>query len=180
MRFPILTALCAALWLCNSALAGDEPAIGSAAPDFRLQDQNGTWRSLDQYRNQWVVLYFYPKDDTPGCTTEACTFRDDILKLHQAGAEVLGVSEDDVSSHAEFAAKYHLPFPILADADHQVARRYGVLATILFFHYARRETFLLDPQGRVARHYADVDPKANSGQVLADLAALRAGPNPKP
>jgi peroxiredoxin Q/BCP len=102
-----------------------------------------------------------------------CTFRDDVLKLHKQGAEVLGVSLDDVKSHAEFAEKYHVPFPLLSDARQDTAKAYGVLASHLNFTYAKRETFLIDPAGKVARHYTDVDPKANSGQVLADLATLK-------
>jgi peroxiredoxin Q/BCP len=155
-----------------AAADGQRPA----ATDFRLQDQKGIWHTLAQYRGRWVVLYFYPKDFTPGCTTQVCTFRDDIVALHKAGAEVLGVSLDDVKSHAEFAAKYHVPFPLLSDATAGVARAYGVLTERNGMRYARRETFLIDPEGRVARHYPDVDPKENSGQVLADLALLKAAP----
>ena len=149
------------------------PQDGQAAPDFRLQDQKGNWHTLSQYQGKWVVLYFYPKDDTPGCTTEVCTFRDDVAKLHKENAEVLGVSLDDVKSHEAFAEKYHVPFPLLSDNTQATAKTYGVLATHLNFTYARRETFLIDPHGKIAKHYKDVDPKANSGQVLADLATLK-------
>jgi peroxiredoxin Q/BCP len=151
------------------------PQDGQAAPDFKLQDQKGDWHTLAQYHGKWVVLYFYPKDDTPGCTTEVCTFRDDVAKLHKQNAEVLGVSLDDVKSHEQFAEKYHVPFPLLSDNSQSTAKAYGVLATHLNFTYARRETFLIDPQGKVAKHYKDVDPKANSGQVLADLDTLKKG-----
>jgi len=162
-----------ALTLAGAGFAANSPQDGQPAPEFRLQDQHGHWHSLKQYRGQWVVLYFYPKDETPGCTTEACTFRDDILKFRALGVQVLGVSLDDVESHVAFAAKYHLPFPLLADTHRQVAARYGVLSSILgLFHYARRETFVIDPRGRIARHYRDVDPKANAGRVLSDLARL--------
>jgi peroxiredoxin Q/BCP len=149
------------------------PAVGHAAPDFHLQDQKGDWHTLAQERGKWTVLYFYPKDFTPGCTTEVCTFRDDIIALRKAGADVFGVSLDDVKSHAEFAAKYHVPFRLLADADQSVAKNYGVLTSKLGMSYARRETFLIDPQGIVAKRYKDVDPKENSKQVLADLAQLK-------
>lgn len=149
------------------------PAVGQAAPDFRLQDQKGDWHTLAAERGKWVVLYFYPKDFTPGCTTEVCAFRDDILGLSKAGADVFGVSLDDVKSHAEFAEKYHVPFRLLSDADSAVAKRYGVLTSKLGKSYARRETFLIDPEGKVAKRYEDVDPKENSKQVLADLAALK-------
>ena len=166
--------------LCAAAVAADDatpqaPQLGRPAPAIRLQDQNGTWHTLDQYRGQWVVLYFYPKDFTPGCTTQVCAFRDDVTELHKLGARVLGVSVDDVKSHAEFAEKYHVPFPLLSDASKDVAGRYGVLATRLGFTYARRDTFLIDPNGNVAKHYQEVDPKQNVKQVLADLATLQAG-----
>lgn len=153
------------------------PAVGAAAPAFKLQDQKGDWHALDQYHGKWVVLYFYPKDDTPGCTTEVCTFRDDVLKLHKAGAEVLGVSLDDIKSHAAFAEKYHVPFPLLSDNTQTTAKAYGVLtySEKMKMSYAKRETFLIDPAGKVAKHYENVDPKENSGQVLADLAALKKG-----
>ena len=114
----------------------------------------------------------YPKDFTPGCTAEVCTFRDDIVALRKAGADVFGISLDDVKSHAEFAEKYHLPFRLLSDADQSVAKNYGVLTSKVGMHYARRETFLIDPQGMVAKCYKDVDPKENSKQVLVDLATL--------
>jgi peroxiredoxin Q/BCP len=149
------------------------PAVGQAAPEFRLQDQKGEWHTLAAERGKWLVLYFYPKDFTPGCTTQVCAFRDDIIELRKAGAEVFGVSLDDVQSHAEFAQKYKVPFRLLSDADSSVAKSYGVLTARLGVNYARRETFLIDPQGHIAKRYVDVDPKENSKQVLADLAALK-------
>lgn len=159
-----------------AAFAADEPAaprVGDPAPAFRLQDQNGNWRTLEQYEGQWVVLYFYPKDFTPGCTTQVCAFRDDVTALRAAGAQVLGVSLDDVKSHAEFAAKHKVPFPLLSDSDKQVAKRYGVLSSKLGFEYARRDTFLIDPNGEIVEHYENVDPQANVKQVLEDLARLQ-------
>jgi peroxiredoxin Q/BCP len=175
MKLAAATCLMLALGLCSAARAaeGTGPQPGQPAPGFRLQDQNGAWHTLEQYRGRWVVLYFYPKDFTPGCTTEVCAFRDDIAALRKAGAEVLGVSLDDVKSHGEFASKYKVPFPLLSDGQHAVAASYGVLTSRLGFSYARRETFLIDPQGRVARRYENVDPKDHSKQVLADLEALR-------
>ncbi|SEN41470.1 peroxiredoxin Q/BCP [Luteibacter sp. UNCMF331Sha3.1] len=149
------------------------PAVGDKAPDFRLQDQKGDWHTLETHKGKWLVLYFYPKDFTAGCTTEVCTYRDDTVKLHKAGAVVLGVSLDDVKSHAEFAEKYHVPFPLLSDADSAVAQKYDVLSSMAGHKYARRETFLIDPQGKIVKVYKDVDPEKNSGQVLADIAALK-------
>ncbi|CAG1773167.1 MAG: peroxiredoxin [Dokdonella sp.] len=149
------------------------PAAGQAAPEFRLQDQKGDWHTLKGEHGKWLVLYFYPKDFTPGCTTEVCAYRDDIVALRKAGADVLGVSLDDVKSHAEFAEKYHVPFRLLSDADGKVAKAYGVYVKRGPMEYARRETFLIDPQGIVAKRYTDVDPKENSKQVLTDLDGFK-------
>jgi peroxiredoxin Q/BCP len=155
-----------------AAWAGMEP--GTPAPAFKLQDQNGEWHELEGYRGRWVTLYFYPKDDTPGCTTEACAFRDNIFAFEDIGATVLGVSLDDVESHAEFAEKYSLPFSLLADMKGEAAESYGVLSNYGSFQVAKRQTFLIDPEGRIARHYESVNPNGHSEQVLADLKALMA------
>ncbi len=174
-RLSFILALLALCGLVPPAFA-EAPQAGEAAPAFRLQDQNGHWHTPTEFHGRWLVLYFYPKDFTPGCTTEVCAFRDDIAKLRQAGADVVGISLDDVKSHADFAAKYHVPFPLLSDADRTVATRYGVLTTHMGQHYAKRTTFLIDPQGVIAKVYADVDPEQNSAQVLADLATKKAAP----
>lgn len=161
------------LFMSFSAVAADDGGLeGKAAPQFRLQDQNNQWHTLEDYRGQWIVLYFYPKDDTPGCTTEACNFRDDIYRYKAKGAAVVGVSLDDVESHQEFAEKYELPFPLLADVDHDAARKYNVLKTLGPLKFAKRETFLINPEGVVAKHYSDVDPDDHAKGVLADLDAL--------
>lgn len=157
-----------------------QPSEGKMAPEFRLQDQTGEWRSLEDYRGQWVVLYFYPKDDTPGCTTEACNFRDDIYRYKAKGAAVLGISLDDVASHQEFAEKYELPFPLLADTEHDAAKKYGVLTTLGPMKFAKRETFLIDPEGKIAKHYTDVDPDVHAKNVLTDLDALMKQHAPAP
>ncbi|ANB16208.1 peroxiredoxin [Dokdonella koreensis] len=154
------------------------PTDGQPAPAFRLQDQKGKWHTLDQYQGHWLVLYFYPKDFTPGCTKQVCAFRDDIAQLRKAGADVLGVSLDDVKSHAEFAEKHKVPFPLLADVDKAAARSYGVLGERMGLSYARRETFLIDPHGQVARRYVDVDPEQNVKDVLADLDRLKTAAAP--
>ncbi|MBA3564409.1 MAG: peroxiredoxin [Gammaproteobacteria bacterium] len=159
--------------LVSGVLATDAPEVGESAPDFRLQDQTGEWRSLDDYRGKWLALYFYPKDDTPGCTTEACEFRDNIFAFREIGAEIVGVSLDDVESHREFAEKYHLPFTLLSDPDGEIARTYGVLKNIGPVKFARRESFLIDPEGKIAKHYPEVDPDGHSEEVLADLTALQ-------
>jgi peroxiredoxin Q/BCP len=121
------------------------------------------------------VLYFHPKDNTPGCTTEACEFRDNMFAFRDAGAVILGISVDDVESHGRAAEEHGLPFPILADNTRETARAHGVLHRALgLLELARRETFLVDPQGRIARHCAQVNPKGHPEAVLADPRLLRA------
>jgi peroxiredoxin Q/BCP len=152
----------------------DGPALGSPAPEFRLQDQDGKWHQLKDYRGKWVALYFYPKDNTPGCTTQACEFRDNIFGFREAGAVILGVSVDDVESHKKFAAEHGLPFPVLADSTKTTAKTYGVLKKFVgVMELAKRDTFLIDPQGRIVKHYADVDPKGHSKIVLADIKEMQ-------
>jgi peroxiredoxin Q/BCP len=153
-----------------SALAAG--LVGAPAPDFRLQDQNGEWHTLEQHRGRWIALYFYPKDDTPGCTKEACAFRDNIFAFDELNALILGVSLDDVASHAEFAEKYSLPFPLLADTDKQAANRYNVIMKIGPLEMAKRQSFLINPEGVVVKHYEKVDPETHSAAVLADIRSL--------
>lgn len=160
--------------LVRASHAGDTPQPGQAAPDFKLPDQQGKYHALADYRGKWLVLYFYPKDDTPGCTKQACAFRDDISKLRELGAEVVGVSVDDTASHAEFAKKYSLPFPLLADQQGATAERYGSLTKLFALKFAKRNTFLIDPQGKVAKVYLSAEAGRNSEQVIADLTALLA------
>jgi len=159
-------------FLSNPVFAGNPPAVGTEAPSFNLQDQNGEWHTLDDYHGQWLAVYFYPRDDTPGCTTEACNFRDNIYAFKAIGATVVGISVDDVESHKDFSDKYKLPFTILADEDSKTAKAYGVLRDYKLIKLASRQSFLIDPEGRIARHYADVDPDKHTGQVLADIKAL--------
>lgn len=155
------------------------PAVGEAAPAFKLQDQTGEWRSLADYRGKWVVLYFYPKDGTPGCTTQACEIRDDIFAFRKANAAVLGVSVDSVDSKKGFAQENNLPFPVLSDAGKDVTRAYGALTSYpqyKLFDIARRDTYIIDPQGRVARRFENVKAEGHSKMVLAELAALQKTP----
>ncbi len=152
--------------------AGEPPTVGSDAPSFNLQDQNGEWHALADYRGQWLAVYFYPRDDTPGCTTEACNFRDNIYAFKAIGAAVVGVSVDDVDSHKEFSDKYKLPFTILADEDGKTAKAYGVLKDYKLLKLASRQSFLINPEGKVVKHYADVDPDEHTDQVLVDIKNL--------
>ena len=160
----------------GQALADDAaPAVGAPTPAFHLQDQAGAWHDSAEYRGHWLVLYFYPKDDTPGCTTQACEFRDNIFAFRKLDATVVGISVDDVASHKAFAEEHSLPFTLLADPTKQTAESYGVLHSVLgLMEIAARETFIIDPRGRVAKHYAGVDPKGHSQAVLADLKVLQA------
>lgn len=151
-----------------------EVLLGEPAPDFRLQDQKGEWHSLKDYAGKWVAVYFYPKDDTPGCTTEACAFRDNIFAFEDIGAVIIGISLDDVESHAAFAEKYSLPFPILSDSDAAVAKEYGVYKEMGSFKFAQRQSFIVNPEGQVAKHYAKVNAEKHSEEVLADLELLMA------
>ena len=171
-----LTIVALALLSAAGPAVAAAPAVGEPAPAFKLQDQDGKWHSLGDYKGKWVAVYFYPKDDTPGCTTQACSFRDNVFAFSKEGAVILGVSVDDVASHKKFADKHGLPFPLLADSDKAVARTYGVLKTYMgVMEMARRDTFLIDPQGRIAKHYESVDPEGHSKVVLEDIKALKAG-----
>ena len=156
-------------FVVSPATAASSPAVGSEAPEFDLLDQNGKRQRLSDYRGKWLVLYFYPKDDTPGCTTEACNFRDDYFRIKALGAVVMGVSLDDVKSHKDFSEKYHLPFSLLADTKKQVAKAYNVLRGFGAFNYSSRETFIIDPQGKIAKHYARVNTRQHATEIIKDL-----------
>ncbi len=176
MTSRLRRALCllpASLVLGSGAALAAALEPGQNAPDFALPDQQGQTRKLADWRGKWLVLYFYPKNDTPGCTTEACNFRDDWLLLQELGAEVVGISVDSSASHAAFAQKYKLPFPLLADAQGEVATRYGALSDWKVVKFAKRQTFVIDPQGRIARIYRSVDSDKHSAEIVADLRQLR-------
>jgi peroxiredoxin Q/BCP len=150
---------------------------GIAAPEFSLPDETGTVRSLSEFRGHPVLLYFYPKDDTTGCTTEACNFRDDYSQYTQAGIIILGVSPDSTNSHAKFKTKYGLPFPLLADAEHKVCELYDVWG--LKKNYGReyngvfRTTFLIEENGKIIHVFKNVKPAEHSAEVLAEFKASR-------
>ncbi|MGC2456448.1 MAG: peroxiredoxin [Gallionellaceae bacterium] len=158
--------------LLSQARAGEVPKVGEPAPGFSLPDQNGHVHALHEYAGKWLVLYFYPKDDTPGCTQEACAFRDDLHEISDLGAQVVGISVDDSESHAEFAKKYHLPFPLLADKSAQVADRYGALRDFWILKFAKRYTFLIDPRRRINKVYTNVETSRHSKEIIADLKML--------
>ncbi len=151
------------------AQVASSPMVGSQAPEFDLLDQNGKRQRLGDYRGKWLVLYFYPKDDTPGCTTEACNFRDDYFRIRALGGVVMGVSLDDVGSHKAFSEKYHLPFSLLADDKKQLAQAYHVLRGFGPVTYSSRQTFIIGPQGKIAKHYETVRPRQHATEIINDL-----------
>lgn len=146
------------------------------APAFSLPDQSGQLHSLKDYRGQWTLIYFYPKDDTPGCTTEACGLRDNFPKFKKLQAVVLGISVDTVKSHQKFVTKYQLPFTLLADEDKTVVKKYGVWQKKKFmgreFMGIVRTSFLINPQGKIAKIYESVKPDEHAEEVLGDLRVL--------
>jgi peroxiredoxin Q/BCP len=149
------------------------PSEGGSAPDFTLPSQEGSPVSLKDYRGKWVVLYFYPKDQTPGCSREAHNFQVDQPKYAERNAVVLGVSLDSVDSHKKFCAKEGLNFKLLADTEHKVTDSYGSLTNLGLVKFAARHTFLIDPSGKIAKAYTSVDPLKHSGEVLAELDVLQ-------
>ena len=154
--------------------AGEPPAAGEKAPAFSLKSQEGAAVSLDQYKGKWVVLYFYPKDGTPGCTIEAHNFQRDLEKYQKAKAVILGVSVDSVDSHKEFCTKESLAFHLLSDADKKVTGAYGSLWSLQGNEVSARNTFLIDPSGVIRKVYLKVAPAGHSEELLADLARLQA------
>jgi len=150
--------------------------VNSLAPDFVLPDQDGVEHSLSQYRGQWVLLYFYPKDDTAGCTKEACSIRDAFPKFESLNIKVLGVSVDSVESHKKFAEKYQLPFTLLSDVHKKVVSHYDVWGEKKFmgreYEGTMRSSFLIDPTGTIEKIYIDVKPEQHAEEVLKDLKRL--------
>ena len=138
---------------------------GDTAPNFTLLDQNGTEHSLADYQGSWVIVYFYPKDDTPGCTQEACMIRDNYDGFEELGVTVLGISKDSVTTHKKFADKYDLPFTLLADTGQSVIGEYG--ANGLLFN--KRATFLINPDGKIEKVYPKVDPASHATQLIDDI-----------
>ena len=178
-RKPILFALAAVLVLAVafvSVHADDQqtmPTVGQVAPGFTLPSQDGSQISLDSFRGKWVVLYFYPKDMTKGCTIEAHNFQRDQAKFDAANAVILGVSVDTPDSHKEFCTKEGLTFRLLADPEHKVVDAYGSLGHFGPMTIASRNTFLINPQGKIVKEWTKVDPQVHSEEALAALAELK-------
>jgi thioredoxin-dependent peroxiredoxin len=157
---------------CSSVSAAETPQAGQQAPDFTLPSQDASPIALHDFRGKWVVLYFYPKDGTHGCTIEAHNFERDIAKYEAANAVIVGVSVDNADSHKDFCAKQGLTFKLLADTDKKVSAEYGSLMNLVAVKVSKRNTFLIDPQGKVAKVWTGVDPQPHSQQVLDTLAEL--------
>lgn len=153
------------------------PSVGEKALDFQLPDQDNKIHQLKEYLGKWLLLYFYPTDDTPGCTKEACGFRDNLPKFHGLKAEIVGISVQDTLSHAKFTQKYSLPFTLLADTDKKVVKKYGVWAPKKLFgrEYlgTLRTSFLINPAGIIVKIYEKVNPLRHPGEVLTDLKIVR-------
>ena len=178
MRKPLLFILAVAV-VAAAAIAtvhaADQtmPSVGQVAPTFTLPSQDGSQISLDSFRGKWVVLYFYPKDMTPGCTIEAHNFQRDQAKFDAANAVILGVSLDTPDSHKQFCTKEGLTFRLLADPEHKVVDAYGSLGSFATFKIANRNTFLIDPQGKIVKEWTKVDVSHHSEEVLAAIADLK-------
>jgi peroxiredoxin Q/BCP len=169
----VLVVLAGVGW--HFAVAGTVPEVGTMAPEFTLPSQDGTPVTLNDFRGKWVVLYFYPKDGTPGCTVEAHNFQRDQAQYAQRNSVVVGVSVDTTGSHKEFCSKEGLNFKLLADTEHKVATEYGSLMNFGVAQVAARHTFLIDPQGKIQRTYTSVNPSKHSEEVLAALDELQKG-----
>ena len=155
------------------AFSSDPPAVGTPAPDFQLTTNENKQAALKDFRGRWVVLYFYPKDFTSGCTMQARNFQRDLQKYEQAKAVVLGVSVDTADSHKEFCAKEGLNFKLLSDTDAKVSAAYGSVMQYQGANYSARNTFIIDPEGKIARVFLKVKPSVHSEEVLAALAELQ-------
>lgn len=173
LLFYIAVLLLAFFGYRNYATAANTLQIGDDAPSFTLNDAQGKTHYLSDYAGKYLVLYFYPKDDTPGCTKEACHFRDDMTQLEKLGAKVVGVSVDTSQSHADFAKKYNLPFPLLADTDGKIANSYNALTNFYVIKIAKRHTFLINPAGKIAKIYKSVDTSNHSQQIIDDLKIIQ-------
>jgi len=171
----ILSAILVAALMVLVASAAEAPTAGSKAPDFTLKSQEGKTVSLHDFKGKWVVLYFYPKDFTQGCTIEAHNFQRDLAKYEAVNAVILGVSVDNEQSHKEFCAKEGLNFKLLADTDAKVSEQYGSVMEYNGAKLSARNTFIIDPQGKVAKVFEKVKVAAHSEEVLAALASLQKG-----
>jgi thioredoxin-dependent peroxiredoxin len=172
LLLSVVLVVCA-LALTRARAAADIPAVGTAAPEFKLTNNEGKQTSLKEYQGKWVVLYFYPKDFTGGCTLEAHNFERDVAKYEQLGAVILGVSVDTAESHKSFCAKEGLSFKLLSDPDAGVSTKYGSVMEYQGAKLSARNTFIINPQGKIVRVFTGVKPGGHSEEVLSALADLQ-------
>src|SRR6266852_5840812 len=173
MKLITILTISFALLGATMLFAAEPPAVGTTAPDFTSTSQEGTPVSLHDYKGKWVVLYFYPKDMTQGCTIEAHNFQRDLAKYNEKNAVILGVSVDNVDSHQEFCSKESLTFKLLADTSHDVTNKYGSLADYKGMTIAARNTFVIDPKGVIRKVYLKVNPNPHSQEVLDAISEMQ-------
>ncbi len=147
--------------------------VGHKAPEFSLLDNQNKQHHLSDYQGQWLILFFYPKDNTPGCTVEACQFRDNYADISAKNTKILGINTDSSESHAGFIDKQQLPFPLLSDSTGNISKLYGALFKLGPIKFCKRHSFIIDPQGNIAKIYRKVTPSLHSQQIMADLKALQ-------
>ena len=156
----------------KTAFGSEDKLLGKAAPEFKLKNSYGEFVSLKEFKGEWLLVFFYPKDDTPGCTKEACSLRDNFAEIKKLNANVLGISIDSSNSHKEFKEKYNLPFMLLSDPEGETANKYGALNNFFIFKLAKRQSFMIDPNGIVRRVYRDVSPTNHAQEIKNDLEAF--------
>ncbi len=156
----------------KSAFGSEDKLLGKAAPEFKLKNSYGELVSLKEFKGEWLLVFFYPKDDTPGCTKEACSLRDNYTEIKKLNANVVGISIDSSESHKEFKEKYNLPFMLLSDPDGETAKEYGALNNFFIFRLAKRQSFIIDPKGVVRRVYRNVSPSNHAQEIKNDLEAF--------
>ena len=171
--FFILLILLALLFIFKkSAFGSEDKLLGKTAPEFKLKNSYGELVSLKQFRGEWLLVFFYPKDDTPGCTKEACSLRDNYNDIKKLNANVIGISIDSSDSHKDFKEKYNLPFMLLSDPDGKTAKKYGALNNFFIFKLAKRQSFIIDPEGTIRRVYRNVSPSNHAQEIKNDLEAF--------
>ena len=156
----------------KTAFGSEDKLLGKAAPEFKLKNSYGELVSLKEFKGEWLLVFFYPKDDTPGCTKEACSLRDNFAEIKKLNANVVGISIDSSNSHKEFKEKYNLPFMLLSDPEGETAKKYGALNNFFIFKLAKRQSFMIDPNGIVRRVYRDVSPTNHAQEIKNDLEAF--------
>ena len=156
----------------KSAFGSEDKLLGKYAPEFKLKNSYGELVSLEEFKGKWLLVFFYPKDDTPGCTKETCSLRDNFTEIKKLNANVVGISIDSSDSHKEFKEKYNLPFMLLSDPDGETAKKYGALNNFFIFKLAKRQSFMIDPDGVVRRVYRSVSPSNHAQEIRNDLEAF--------